>query len=174
MRTFILIFFFLSTSLFGQKKYPFEYSIHLDFSDDQTVAKLDSISADKNVLFIDAKNQIGDKLAFGTISIRSKDTLIKKILDENGQIKLGLKNGTYTLEVISMDCKTYITDLRIKNNGLKIDLSVARRPQLEGYIINSKTKLHDKELNDIKKCLEKSGNNKACEKKNKFTISIEI
>jgi hypothetical protein len=174
MRTFILIFFFFSTSLFGQNKYSFEYSIHLDFSNDQTTAKLDSVSGDKNTLFIDAKNQIGEKLAFGTVSVKSNDTLIQKILDENGQIKLTLKNNSYTVEVSSMDSKSYSTDLRIKDNGFKISLFAARRPQLEGYIIRSKTKLSNQDLIDIKKCLERKGNNKACEKKNKFAISIEI
>ena len=174
MWKFIIIFIFLSTSLFGQNKYRFEYPIHLDFKDDIVIAKLDSLTADKNFVSINAKRPVDDILAFGTVTFQSKDTLITKLLDENGQLRVQLKNNAYTMQIQSLDSKSWTTKININNSGLNIDYTAARNAQLEGYIVKSKTKMNGKELNEIKKCLENSKDNKACEQKKKFIILIEI
>ena len=174
IRAFVILLLFLSASLFGQSKYPYWYQIHLDFQDDVTAAKIDTTSEEKNVVSLFVKNQIGEELGFGTVTLQSKDTLITQVLDENGHLRLPLKNNLYTIRIQSLDFKPWTGEIQVNNNGLKIDLTAARVPQLEGYIVQSKTKMTEKELHEIKKCLESSKDNKACEVKKKFIILIEI
>ena len=188
-----LTFYIISFSLFSQnwklnnidktKEYSFQYIFSLQNEDDNNEIKIITVENSKKT---ELSGQILDKLnnpmSGASIKIISQDSTLRKELqaDFDGNIKVELPSGEYSIEINYIGFDQFKTEIKIKEDSttdFKIKLGLGQESQI--YQIDSKTELTENKISEVIECVNerrkaKSYSTIECSEKNKYKVTIQI
>lgn len=183
MRLSILTFFttfllFLCAAAQKSNNYKYFYKFQLDYPNDTSKIIIDTFTnqKEKHYLKIQTKNIQSKPITFLTVILKSKDTTITRITNTQGLLQINLNPTTYEITLSGVGYKNLTTSIIInRQEDYLLDITLAREKSLVWYDINSRKELTEKEIDDIKKCVQNDERNVIkCRKKNEYEVAIEI